>query len=516
MVTAAALRHSGGNASSHGGALTPTFLQPLEKKGRGKEMSSSTAGKENRAIQTASMRTANSSEGGVKSSTRTGHAPVLGALATNSSALTVRAKDNGTPAHSANASAHASESTEGKVQPPLRKPAREKDNRAVATEHHLEKFISMGTSLLSSDSGSSDAGRDAAITAHVATAQSETDTLAEHRANSGGNAAGRTSGYVVHNTTAVTSTKQKLKPVSWFALTFSFAFVIKAMCMLSNVFFQVSPLPQVLTFDKQGDTAEADAAPFISILYGGCQWCFYGFFAFVVTGKSGFLVLVYSNVVGACLGVYYIWVFQRNCINKQSLKKLHMYCKIASTMVVMQVCAMIVLPTTRALFFCGLVSSVCSVVGSCSLLSTLPTVLETRCSGSINLPFLVTGFIGAILWSVCGFILWDFLIMGPQLVSICFQCVAFSLILYFPRDLDAVKGSPVVATPAIGRPSRGVTERRSAERGWRFPPSEDEAEERFLLTGGHHVSTGEDSDVEPPRGAQDYGSLGFVGETGGT
>lgn len=328
------------------------------------------------------------------------------------------------------------------------------------------------------------------------------------RASLGGmGVAGRSNGHVVHNTTSGTSAKQKLKPVSWFALTFSFAFIIKTLCMVSNVFFQVSPLPQVLTFDKQGDTAEADAAPLISILYGGCQWCFYGFFAFVVTSKSGFLVLVYSNVVGAILGLYYMWVFQRNCINKQSLKKLHMYYQVASALTLMQVCAILVLPTTRALFFCGLVASVCSVMGSCSLLATLPTVLETRCSATINLPFLITGFIGAILWLVCGFILWDVLIMGPQLVSLTFQCVAFSLILYFPRDPDAVKGGDIdnAAASVIGRTRRDSPERRSAEG-------------RFLLTAGQGMPTGEDDsgDLEPPIAPPDYGSMGFVGETGGT
>ena len=55
---------------------------------------------------------------------------------------------------------------------------------------------------------------------------------------------------------------------------------------------EVSPYSQVAEFASKQDTGEADSAPLISILYGGCQWCFYGTFAYESTYKSGFLVLV--------------------------------------------------------------------------------------------------------------------------------------------------------------------------------------------------------------------------------
>jgi uncharacterized protein with PQ loop repeat len=311
-----------------------------------------------------------------------------------------------------------------------------------------------------------------------------------------GVAGGRARGLHLGNSTlqADASKKQKLTPQSWFAITFSFAFVVKCMCMLSNVVFQVSPLPQVLKFTKQGDTFETDAAPFMSILYGGCQWCFYGFFAFVVTKKSGFLVLVYSNVMGAVLGCYYIWVFQSNCISKTSLKKLHMYYKIAATVAVMQFCAMMVLARQRALFFCGLVSSVCSVVGACSLLATLPTVLETKSSKTINKPVLSAGFLGAVLWALCGFILWDPLIMVPNLICMCFQTFAFGLVLYFPSD---------------GPDSPGASE--SSPRATLEAASELEG--RFLL----HASGGRaGAAAAAGQAVAVYGSLKVVGETGGT
>jgi len=281
------------------------------------------------------------------------------------------------------------------------------------------------------------------------------------------------------------TTAQKMSPRSWFALTFSFAFVVKTLCMMSNVLFQVSPIPQVRLFDKMGDTGEADAAPFISILYGGCQWCFYGFFAYVMTQKSGFLVLVYSNVAGAILGVYYILGFQRNCKNPESLRKLFMYYQAASTLAILQVLAMIVLPRERALFFCGFVSSVCSVLGACSLLATLPIVLKTRSSASINKTLLGVGMMSAVLWLTCGLLLRDAWIIVPNVFGLLLQSIVVGVVMHFPSDAGDEAGD----LDDSGYPSEG------------------------LLTSAIGIRRGVSG---PGPRVLDYGSLHLVGETGGT
>uniref|UniRef100_A0A7S0AE51 Sugar transporter SWEET1 n=1 Tax=Pyrodinium bahamense TaxID=73915 RepID=A0A7S0AE51_9DINO len=297
--------------------------------------------------------------------------------------------------------------------------------------------------------------------------------------------------------------KSKLTPRSWFALTFSFAFVIKASCMFSNVLFQISPIPQVRQFSKFKDTGEVDAAPFISILYGGCQWCFYGFFAFVVTKKSGFLVLVYSNILGAFLGIYYVWGFQYNCRNKQTLRKLFMYYRLVSTLALLQVVAMVVLEKQQALFFSGLVSSVCSVVGACSLLTTLPTVLQTRCSATINVPLLTVGVLSGLLWLACGFILWDAWIVVPNLICLVVQCVTVGVVLYFPRD----PARAVVAVTAAGPPAAGLLP-SSAE-------AEEEAEAVPLPVAPLPAGTLA-GPVSSGQQQRDYGTTKILGETGGT
>ncbi|CAK0829009.1 unnamed protein product [Prorocentrum cordatum] len=245
--------------------------------------------------------------------------------------------------------------------------------------------------------------------------------------------------------------------------------------MLSNVAFQVSPLPQVRKFTKEQDTGDVDAAPFVSILYNGSQWCFYGIFAYEYTQKSGFLVLVYSNFMGVFLGMYYIWVFQSNCQSTDTIRKLLVYYRGVGVMVGIQIIAIAVMSRQQALYFCGLVSSACSVLGSCSLLSTLPVVLRDRCSASINLPLLIAGMAGTVLWIICGFILWDFLIVLPNIMGLIIQSICMGLVLYFPRDLDSIDGA-------------------------------DGSQDRYLLTASH------------TRGQRrhDYGTVKVCGETGGT
>jgi len=289
--------------------------------------------------------------------------------------------------------------------------------------------------------------------------------------------------------------------------------------------FQVSPIPQVRQFSKLGDTGEADAAPFISILVGGCQWCFYGLFAFMVTKKSGFLVLVYSNVLGAFLGVYYIWGFQRNCRSERSLRKLFMYYQAACTLVVVQVIAIWTLPSQQALFFCGLVSSVWSVVGACSLLATLPMVLETKCSASINLPLLTVGVGSGILWLACGFILWDAWIMVPNLICLVFQLLAIAVVFHFPRDPS--KALPVArAGEDVARAAPVVAE----EEALLLPaaptpiPDPELPEVAAAADAEPRATEGEQSAAAPlppplPGAAgpwSGYGTLSILGETGGT
>mmetsp|Transcript_22288 Transcript_22288/g.39250 ORF Transcript_22288/g.39250 Transcript_22288/m.39250 type:complete len:511 (-) Transcript_22288:28-1560(-) len=226
--------------------------------------------------------------------------------------------------------------------------------------------------------------------------------------------------------------------VSIFRYSLSFALILKALCISSNVCVQATPMGTVRAFSAKGDTGDLDMAPFISCAYGGWQWCFYGLFAYLVTHKSGFLVLVYSNCVGATLGLYYVFAFNRNCKNRGMLDRTTTYYyPVLGTIITVQVGAICTLQPVRALFFCGLISSSWSIIGSLSLLTTVPEVWRTRNSSSLQLPLLICGEVSAMLWFACGVMLWDPWITFPSMFSGAACTYAHSLCIRFPaRDLD--------------------------------------------------------------------------------
>lgn len=223
---------------------------------------------------------------------------------------------------------------------------------------------------------------------------------------------------------------------SWLAVNYPQAFqmwqlvtaasIVKVLCMVGNIMTQVSPYPQVKRWAKYGCTGEVDAAPYVSIAFGGWQWCFYGTFAWLLTGRSGFLVLVQSNSLGALLGSYYIITFHRNCRNEHALSSLHRYFVAIAALVSLQVCGMVSLAPEHALFLSGMVASFCSFIGALSLLISVPSVIASQESSSIPGPLVLANFCSAIFWVICGWMLEDPLVTGPNVVS----CLSSGLCLW--------------------------------------------------------------------------------------
>jgi uncharacterized protein with PQ loop repeat len=207
----------------------------------------------------------------------------------------------------------------------------------------------------------------------------------------------------------------------------TFTMFVKALCVTGNVLVQVSPFPSVRRWEMRGDTGEADAAPYVSIAFGGCQWCFYGLFAWLVTSRSGFLVLVHSNVLGAVLGTYYVTAFFRNCHNEEAHRTLQRYVSAVLALACLQVSALSVLPSERALFLIGVISSFCSFINATSVLVTVPAVIRTKDSRSIPGPYAIANCASSLCWSLCGYLLEDPCVMMPNIFSTC--CAGASLVL---------------------------------------------------------------------------------------
>mmetsp|Transcript_6987 Transcript_6987/g.15935 ORF Transcript_6987/g.15935 Transcript_6987/m.15935 type:complete len:486 (-) Transcript_6987:452-1909(-) len=221
-------------------------------------------------------------------------------------------------------------------------------------------------------------------------------------------------------------------------LMLSASFVLKCLCISSNVLYQVSPLPAARQFQKTGDTGEADSAPLVSIAFSCTQFFFYGSFAFFATGKSGFLVLVYSNAVGLALGYYYIYAFLAHCSDKQMASTTWTYLRCLACLFLGQFAFTYILPPGKALLMVGLISSTCTLISACSLVLTVPDVIRKRCSRSLPVPILMCGEVSAVLWLMCGYMLGDLYIILPNVVCVIITSLALFLAWYFPREVDDV------------------------------------------------------------------------------
>lgn len=289
--------------------------------------------------------------------------------------------------------------------------------------------------------------------------------------------------------------EQKLAPKTWFAITISTALVVKTLCMTSNVIYQVSPYPAVKDFYNKGNTGQTDAAPYMGIFFGGFQWCFYGIYAYVVTEKSGFLVLVYSNVLGPVMGSCYVLGFWRNCQDIAAVHRLYMYAAFACALLLMQVCAMCTLPCQQSLFFSGFVSSVCSVMMSVSMLATVPIVLETRCSASINVTVTIVGIVSAMLWVTCGCILKDKWIVVPNSTGLIILLFTLSLAVHFPQDPVAAKAAVKAAAQTALLSAAGAKAKKLEDDGEDSPIAMRSA----LIKGGGYLDYGAATQHSSPK-----------------
>eukprot|EP00931_Biecheleriopsis_adriatica_P113886 TRINITY_DN8914_c0_g2_i1.p1 TRINITY_DN8914_c0_g2~~TRINITY_DN8914_c0_g2_i1.p1 ORF type:complete len:585 (+),score=152.63 TRINITY_DN8914_c0_g2_i1:101-1855(+) len=217
----------------------------------------------------------------------------------------------------------------------------------------------------------------------------------------------------------------------------TFATMVKTLCMAGNVIVQISPYPQVKRWEMRRDTGETDAAPYVAIAFGGWQWCYYGVFAYFITQRSGFLILVHSNCLGAILGTYYNLVFFMNCKSESMRQSFQKYLAVVTSLVLLQVCALAVIPTERALFMTGLISSFGSFMGAISMLVCVPAVIQSKDSRAIPGPLVLANAASAFVWCICGWMLSDPLIAAPNVVGFSSSSLCLYLKYIYPSSDDA-------------------------------------------------------------------------------
>jgi solute carrier family 50 protein (sugar transporter) len=202
----------------------------------------------------------------------------------------------------------------------------------------------------------------------------------------------------------------------------------KIIATISNIVLQISPLRMVTDMRLEKSTMGYSAAPLTALTACGYQWSFYGYFAFSVTDNLGFLTLVYANVLGLVLGLYYVAtyyvyssasVWSRDNVAFLVLFLLEaVYCTVFETNV------------ERALILAGLLSAALSILVSLAPMMSLATAVATKSTHALPVDIIVASFISSVLWTALGFSLGDRWVWLPNLTGTVLGLVQFTVIAY--------------------------------------------------------------------------------------
>jgi solute carrier family 50 protein (sugar transporter) len=227
-----------------------------------------------------------------------------------------------------------------------------------------------------------------------------------------------------NSTSAVVAQPVVHEPGWWEHESVQTAFKIVATA--SNIVLQLSPLRMVTEIRMHKSTAGLSAAPLIALTACGYQWSFYGYFAFTVTQNVGFLTLVYANILGLVLGMYYLGIFHHYsdfCVCKEifffsALFFLEgIYCSLEKNL-------------ETALIVAGLMSAGLSILVSMSPMVPLLSALRAKSLSTLPTDMMVASFVSALLWTSLGLLLNDKWVLLPNVIGLGLGVIQLSALAY--------------------------------------------------------------------------------------
>jgi uncharacterized protein with PQ loop repeat len=207
----------------------------------------------------------------------------------------------------------------------------------------------------------------------------------------------------------------------------SFAFMLKAGAIASSVTMTLSPLRAVKSIQAAKDTLTYPPYCFVCVAVCGMQWCAYGTFAFTVTGNYGFLILVYSNVLGVIMGSYYGFTYYSNIKSSVRWDQFKTSVGAAASAYAFQAFLIATTSHAKALLVVGTSSAFMSVLVSVAPMADLPKILRTRDTSGMPADVCLASFIASCLWLGCAILLHDAWIFVPNLFGLVFG--GFQLLL---------------------------------------------------------------------------------------
>merc|ERR1719271_2387347 len=156
----------------------------------------------------------------------------------------------------------------------------------------------------------------------------------------------------------------------------SFSFLLKAGAICSSVILTLSPLRAVWRMQETKSTLNFPPYTFFCVAACGLQWCAYGSFAFLVTNNYGFLILVYSNILGVIMGSFYCYTYYSNIRDERRMSEFMGCVYAACANFCFEGVVIPTMPHPRALLIVGTLSAFFSVLVSFAPVADLQRILN--------------------------------------------------------------------------------------------------------------------------------------------
>jgi len=221
----------------------------------------------------------------------------------------------------------------------------------------------------------------------------------------------------------------------------SFSFLLKAGAICSSVLLTLSPLRAVWKMQEANNTLTYPPFTFFCVAACGLQWCMYGSFAFLVTNNYGFLILVYSNILGVIMGTYYCYTYFIVCKDEYRLRQFYgcLYAAIANYG--FEAVVIPALPHPRALLIVGTLSAFYSVLVSFAPIADFQKIVLKGDVSGMPQDVVMASFVASVLWFGCALLLHDTWILVPNFFGLVLGGFQLFLLAYFGGYAATLKNS---------------------------------------------------------------------------
>ena len=210
---------------------------------------------------------------------------------------------------------------------------------------------------------------------------------------------------------------------------------LKIFAIGSNILLQLSPMRLVTDMQLKQSTGTLSPFPLIALTACGFQWSFYGYFAWSIMDNPGFLMLVYANILGFVLGLFYMSTYVQFC--QATGWKSHAITWTIFLILEVLVCHVISNVNT-SLVLSGAISALLSVAVSASPLAAVPNILKDNDLSSMPVDMVFASLLSSVLWLWCGYLLQDPWVWVPNFTGVVFGIVQLVIMAYVVQNKTKV------------------------------------------------------------------------------